>query len=72
MFSPAIPAASVVDTSGAGDCFCGIVAACIDQGIGPEQALVFANAGASIVVGRHGAAPSMPMRSEVDALIAAQ
>jgi len=33
IFAPAIPAAAVVDTSGAGDCFCGVVAACIDQGI---------------------------------------
>jgi len=69
IFAPAIPAAAVVDTSGAGDCFCGVVAACIDQGIAPEQALRFANAAASIAVGRHGAAPSVPTRAEVAALL---
>lgn len=69
IFAPAIPAAAVVDTSGAGDCFCGVVAACIDQGIAPEPALRFANAAASIAVGRHGAAPSVPTRAEVAALL---
>ncbi|WP_404476213.1 ribokinase [Novosphingobium sp. BL-52-GroH] len=71
IFAPAIPAEAVVDTSGAGDCFCGVVAACVDQGIGPEQALRLANAAASLSVGRRGAAPSMPVRAEVDALVAA-
>lgn len=65
IFAPAVPAATVVDTSGAGDCFCGVVAACVDQGIGPEEALRLANTAASLSVGRHGAAPSMPMRGEV-------
>ncbi|EIZ81006.1 Pfkb domain-containing protein [Novosphingobium sp. Rr 2-17] len=68
IFSPAIPAPAVIDTSGAGDCYCGVVAACIDQGIAMDQALRLANAAASLSVGRHGAAPSMPMRAEVDAL----
>jgi ribokinase len=68
IFAPAFPAETVVDTSGAGDCFCGVVAACVDQGIGPEDALRLANAAASISVARRGAAPSMPTRAEVDAL----
>jgi len=71
IFAPAIRAEAVVDTSGAGDCFCGVVAACVDQGIGAQEALGLANAAASISVGRHGAAPSMPRRAEVDALLAA-
>lgn len=69
IFAPAIPAEAVVDTSGAGDCFCGVVAACVDQGIGLEEALRLANAAASLSVGRRGAAPSMPLRAEVDALL---
>ncbi|MDF0487448.1 ribokinase [Sphingomonas sp. H39-1-10] len=69
VFAPAFPAETVIDTSGAGDCFCGVVAACIDQGTAPEQALRLANAAASIAVGRHGAAPSMPKRAEVAALL---
>lgn len=70
IFSAGLAASSVVDTSGAGDCFCGVVAACVDQGIGPEDALRLANAAASLSVTRHGAAPSMPSRAEVDALAA--
>ncbi|EJL32562.1 ribokinase [Novosphingobium sp. AP12] len=68
IFAPAIAAETVIDTSGAGDCFCGVVAACVDQGIGPEEALKLANAAASLSVGRRGAAPSMPLRAEVEAL----
>lgn len=67
IFAPAVPAPLVVDTSGAGDCFCGVLAACIDQGIALEAALRLANAAASLSVTRHGAAPSMPMRAQVAA-----
>jgi ribokinase len=72
IFAPAVRAETVVDTSGAGDCFCGVVAACVDQGIGAHDALRLANAAASLSVGRRGAAPSMPLRAEVEALLAAQ
>ncbi|WP_232495628.1 ribokinase [Novosphingobium kaempferiae] len=65
VFAPGVPAAKVIDTSGAGDCFCGVLAACVDQGIGLDEALKLANAAASISVTRHGAAPSMPTRAEV-------
>ncbi|KQM14745.1 ribokinase [Novosphingobium sp. Leaf2] len=71
IFSPAIPAPVVMDTSGAGDCFCGVIAACVDQGIGPQDALRLANAAASLSVRARGAAPSMPDRAAVDALVAA-
>jgi ribokinase len=71
IFVPALPAAAVVDTSGAGDCFCGVVAACIDQGIDLDQALRLGNAAASLSVGTRGAAPSMPMRTQVYARLAA-
>ncbi|MEE4451670.1 ribokinase [Novosphingobium resinovorum] len=71
IFAPALPADAVVDTSGAGDCFCGVLAACLDQGIdqriGLDHALRLANGAASISVTRRGAAPSMPTRAEVDA-----
>lgn len=71
IFVPAVHAEVVVDTSGAGDCFCGVLAACVDQGIGVDEALRLANAAASLSVGRRGAAPSMPTRAQVDALVAA-
>lgn len=60
--------AQVVDTTGAGDCFCGVLAAFLDEGIPPVRALGLANAAAAICVGRAGAAPSMPIRDEVIAL----
>ncbi|WP_260927681.1 ribokinase [Novosphingobium sp. 9] len=69
VFAPAFAAPEVVDTSGAGDCFCGVLAACIDLGIGMEAALRYANAAASLSVGCKGAAPSMPIRADVDALV---
>jgi ribokinase len=71
LFVPAFPVANTIDTSGAGDCFCGALAAAIDQGIGFDRALTFANAAAALSVQAPGAAPSMPMRSDVDRAIAA-
>ncbi len=54
----------VVDTTGAGDCFCGTVAALIDNGTDLQRALVVANAAAALCVGRKGAAPAMPSLAE--------
>lgn len=69
LFSPAFAVGSVVDTSGAGDCFCGVVAACVDQGIDPEAALRHANAAAALSVQARGAAPSIPARETVEAFL---
>jgi ribokinase len=58
-----------VDTTGAGDCFVGALAAQLAQGKSIRDALTYANAAASICVQRMGAAPSMPTAAEVDALV---
>ena len=58
-----------VDTTGAGDCFVGAVAAQLAGGRSIRDALDYANAAASICVQRMGAAPSMPTAAEVSALI---
>lgn len=58
-----------VDTTGAGDCFVGAVAAQLAGGHSIADALSYANAAASICVQRMGAAPSMPTAAEVEALI---
>ena len=58
-----------VDTTGAGDCFVGAVAAQLAQGKPILNALGDANIAASICVQRMGAAPSMPTAAEVDAII---
>lgn len=67
--SPAYPA-TVVDTTGAGDAFCGVLAALLDGGATLPQAMRAAAAAASIVVGRVGAGVAMPDRSEVSAILA--
>jgi ribokinase len=58
-------AVEAIDTTGAGDCFVGAVAAQLAGGRSIHDALVYANAAASICVQRMGAAPSMPTAAEV-------
>jgi ribokinase len=58
-----------VDTTGAGDCFVGAVAAQLAGGNSIGDALDYANAAASICVQRMGAAPSMPAAAEVDSIL---
>jgi ribokinase len=58
-----------VDSTGAGDCFVGALAARLASGAAVDDALVYANAAASRCVQRAGAGPSMPWASEVEALL---
>lgn len=58
-----------VDTTGAGDCFCGALAAAIDKGLGLNAAMQFANAAAALSTTRAGAGSSMPALSEVEAKV---
>ncbi|MBR1145908.1 ribokinase [Bradyrhizobium sp. AUGA SZCCT0431] len=58
-----------VDTTGAGDCLVGALAAQLADGKAIRDALAYANAAASICVQRMGAAPSMPTAAEVAAAI---
>ena len=58
-------AVKAVDTTGAGDCFVGALAARLAGGAAMRAALDYANAAASICVQRMGAAPSMPTAAEV-------
>jgi ribokinase len=59
----------VVDTVGAGDAFCAALAVRLAEGAGLAEALRFANAAGALACTRAGAEPSMPTRSEVDALV---
>lgn len=61
-------AVTAVDTTGAGDCFVGAVAARLAAGDTMPAALTYANLAASICVQRMGAGPSMPTRDEVAAI----
>jgi len=58
-------AVKAVDTTGAGDCLVGALAAQLAGGKTIRDALNYANAAASICVQRMGAAPSMPTAAEV-------
>ncbi|MGV8954254.1 MAG: ribokinase [Cypionkella sp.] len=69
---PAISAGEVVETTGAGDAFNGGFAVGLAEGLTVPEALRFGCATAGISVTRAGAAPSMPSRSEIEALLAAQ
>ncbi|MDA9468617.1 ribokinase [Bradyrhizobium sp. CCBAU 53415] len=58
-----------LDTTGAGDCFVGALAAQLADDVPLRTALAFANAAASISVQRMGAGPSMPTAKEVAAVM---
>jgi ribokinase len=59
-------AVKAVDTTGAGDCFVGAVAAQLAAGKSIGDAVHYANVAASICVQRMGAAPSMPTAADVE------
>ncbi|WP_316189042.1 ribokinase [Bradyrhizobium sp. SZCCHNS1054] len=60
---------TAVDTTGAGDCFVGALAARLSQGAAIVDAMGYANLAASICVQRMGAGPSMPTAEEVEKLL---
>ncbi len=62
-------AVTAVDSTGAGDCFVGAVAARLADGQSIQSAFDFANTAASVCVERMGAAPSMPTIAEVSAIL---
>lgn len=66
---PAFNAGPVVETTGAGDAFCGGLAAALAEGQTLLDAVRFGCATAGISVTRPGTAPSMPTRAEIDLLI---
>lgn len=67
-----VPAFQVapVDTTAAGDTFCGALAVALVEGRPLLDAVRFASAAAAICVTRRGAQPSIPTRPEVDRLLA--
>ena len=55
-----------IDTTAAGDTFCGSFAVALVEGKSLKEALQFASAAAAISVTRMGAQPSAPTRKEID------
>ncbi len=60
---------TVVDTTGAGDTYCGYLLTCLMEGVPVKEALNMATAASSIAVSRQGAAPSIPKREEVEGFL---
>ena len=58
-----------VDTTGAGDTFCGALCARLAAGDELEAALRVASAAAALSTTKAGAVPSIPTRAEIDALM---
>ncbi|OJU42253.1 MAG: ribokinase [Microbacterium sp. 69-10] len=61
-----------IDTTAAGDAYAGYLGAALAEGWTLADATRLASAAGAIAVTRQGASPSLPVRSEVDALLAAQ
>lgn len=61
--------ARVVDTTGAGDCFCGVLAAKLSEGADLPTAMLWANTAAGLSTEKPGAAPSMPTRAQIEAAL---
>lgn len=64
---PAVPA-HAIDTTGAGDCFVGALAAAFAQGLSLAAALQLAQRAAAYSVARPGALASMPRRTDLQPL----
>lgn len=54
-----------VDTTGAGDCFCGAFCVALSEGEAVKDALVFAGKASTLAVTRKGAQDAMPFRTEL-------
>jgi len=58
-----------VDTTGAGDCFVGVLAAALSRGAGLGEAMQRVAAAASLSCAVVGAVPGMPTRDDIDATL---
>ena len=65
---PALPV-QPIDTTGAGDAFCGALATTLASGERLQSAVEFANAAGAAAVTVSGATPSMPTRTKVERLL---
>ncbi len=66
--APALPV-TPVDTTGAGDAFAGILCASLDRGLGMEEAVRRASAGAALSCLTAGAQPDLPYAKDIDAAL---
>jgi ribokinase len=64
-WAPAL-AVEAIDTVGAGDTFCGYLAAALSEGMTAQRASYIAAAAGSLACTKSGAQPAIPFRDEVD------
>ncbi len=67
---PAISAGKAIDTTAAGDTFCGALCVKLAEGATMKEAMRFASACSGIAVTRRGAQASVPTRPEAESLLA--
>jgi ribokinase len=65
---PAFPV-EPVDTTGAGDAFCGAFASALARDVDLDDAVRFAAAAGALATTKHGAVPSLPRRGEIERLV---
>jgi ribokinase len=70
-FMPAFDV-DVVDTTAAGDVFCGALATSLTEGKELKEAIVFASAASALTVTKLGAQPSIPYRKVIDEFLKKQ
>ncbi len=69
MYSYPARKVQAIDTTAAGDCFCGAFVVGLAEGKKVSEAIRFANAASSIAVTRKGAQSSIPTREETDLIL---
>jgi ribokinase len=68
LHQPAL-AVDVVDTTGAGDAFCGVLAAWLARGAQPRDAVLAGVAAGTLAVGVSGAQPSLPSLAHIEHML---
>ena len=63
---PSMKLEEVIDTTGAGDCFCGTFAACIHEDRPIAEALRMATVASGLSCLKEGTLPSYPYLSEIE------
>jgi ribokinase len=66
-----VVAPQVVDTTGAGDAFCGVLATWLAEGHTLDEAIVAANLAGALSVGAAGAREGMPRREQIEGFVGA-
>lgn len=67
-FVPPFPV-TAIDTTAAGDAFCGALAAALSQGQSLRESALFASAAGALAVTKAGAEPSLPYKEDIEQIL---